>query len=170
MLHLNVVTLAELCHRFGGEMKRRRSGRILNIASSAAYQPTPYFAAYGASKAFVLNFSEALAKELEDHGVSVSCLSPGPTATAFFDAVDSRRVDDAHHFGVSNRADPQDVAKAGVELMLAGGLSQVVGLRNRALAMVNRFAPRAVVASVSKRMLRPRDISAAPCARPDGGR
>lgn len=92
MLQLNVVAVAELCHRYGGEMKRRRAGRILNIASAAAYQPTPYFAAYGASKVFVLNFSEALAKELEDFGVGVSCLSPGPTDTAFFDGVDPRRV------------------------------------------------------------------------------
>ena len=157
MLQLNVVTLAELCHRFGAEMKRRRSGRILNIASAAAYQPTPYFAAYGASKAFVLNFSEALAKELEDHGVSVSCLSPGPTDTAFFDSVDPQRIAGGHHFGKAGRADAGAVARAGVALMLSGGLSQVVGPGNRALVFVNRFAPRAMVASVSKRLLRPLD-------------
>ncbi|MFN7864757.1 MAG: SDR family NAD(P)-dependent oxidoreductase [Curvibacter sp.] len=161
MLQLNVVTLAELCHRFGAEMKHRRSGRILNIASSAAYQPTPYLAAYGASKSFVLNFSEALAKELEDYGVSVSCLSPGPTDTAFFDAVDPRRIAGGHHFGKAKRADPRAVAQAGVDLMLAGALSQVVGLGHRALVFVNRFAPRALVAAVSKRLLRPLDPPAA---------
>lgn len=107
MLQLNVAAVAELCHRYGGETKRRRAGRILNIASAAAYQSTPYFAAYGASKAFVQNPSEALAKELEDFGVSVSCLS------------------------------------------------KVVGAGARALVLVNRFAPRALVASVSKRLLGP---------------
>jgi short-subunit dehydrogenase len=158
MLQLNVVTVAELCHLYGGQMKRRRSGKILNIASTAAYQPTPYFAAYGASKAFVLSFSEALAKELEDFGVSVSCLSPGPTDTAFFDGVDSRRIGGGHHFGKARRADPRAVALAGVELMLGGGLSRAVGIANQALIFSNRFAPRAVVAAISKRLLRPLDL------------
>lgn len=158
MLQLNVVTLAELCQHYGADMKRRRSGRILNVASAAAYQPTPYFGAYGASKAFVLNFSEALAKELEDFGVSVSCLSPGPTDTAFFDEVDPRRIAGGHHFGKSSRADPRAVARAGVDLMLEGGLSKVVGAGNRALVFGNRFAPRPMVAAISKRLLRPLDL------------
>lgn len=160
MLQLNVIAVAELCQLYGADMKRRRAGMILNVASAAAYQPTPYFAAYGASKAFVLNFSEALAKELEDYGVSVSCLSPGPTDTAFFDGVDPRRIAGGHHFGRSGRASARDVAEAGVRLMLGGGLSKVVGLSNRVLVFVNRFAPRAVVAAVSKRLLRPLDAAA----------
>jgi short-subunit dehydrogenase len=161
MLQLNVVAVAELCHRYGAQMKQQRGGRILNIASAAAYQPTPYFAAYGASKAFVLNFSEALAKELEDFGVSVSCLSPGPTDTAFFDEVDPRRIAGGHHFGKTRRADPRTVAQAGVDLMLGGGLSQVVGPGNRALVFANRFTPRVVVAAVSKRLLQPRQVGEA---------
>lgn len=161
MLQLDVVAVAELCHRYGGEMKRRRAGRILNVASTAAFQPTPYFAAYGAAKAFVLNFSEALAKEMEDHGVSVGCLAPGPTDTAFFDGVDPQRIAGGHHFGKAGRADPRDVAAAGVELLLGGGLTRVVGLTNRVMVLGNRFAPRAVVAAVSKRLLRPLDLRAA---------
>lgn len=160
MLQLNVVAVAELCHLYGADMKRRRAGMILNVASAAAYQPTPYFAAYGASKSFVLNLSEALAKELEDYGVSVSCLSPGPTDTAFFDGVDPQRIDGGHHFARSSRASAREVAQAGVRLMLGGGLSRVVGLGNSALVFVNRFAPRAVVAAVSKRILRPLDGAA----------
>lgn len=158
MLQLDVVAVAELCHRYGGEMKRRRAGRILNVASTAAFQPTPYFAAYGAAKAFVLNFSEALAKELEDHGVSVVCLAPGPTATAFFDHVDPRRIADGHFFAKAARADPRDVAAAGVELLLGGGLTRVVGLANRMMILGNRLVPRSMVATVSKRMLRPMEI------------
>lgn len=161
MLQLNVVAVAELCHRYGGEMRRRRAGRILNVASTAAFQPTPYFAAYGAAKAFVLNFSEALAMEMQDHGVSVGCLAPGPTDTAFFDAVDPRRIAGSHHFGKAGRADPRDVAAAGVALMLDGGLTSVVGLTNRLMALANRFAPRATVAAMSKRLLRPLDPRAA---------
>ncbi len=160
MLQLDVVAVAELCHRFGGAMKLRGSGRILNVASTAAFQPTPYFAAYGAAKAFVLNFSEALAKELEDHGVSVGCLAPGPTDTAFFDGVDPRRIAGGHHFGKAGRATPGAVASAGVDLLLDGGLSRVVGMTNRMMVLSNRFVPRSLVAAVSKRLLRPLDIRA----------
>lgn len=158
MLQLDVVAVAELCHRYGGEMRKRRAGRILNIASTAAFQPTPYFAAYGAAKSFVLNFSEALAKELEDHGVSVGCLAPGPTDTAFFDGVDPRRIAGGHFFGKAGRADPRDVAAAGVELLLGGGLTRVVGLTNRLMILGNRLTPRSLVATVSKRLLRPLEI------------
>lgn len=158
MLQLNVVTLAELCRLYGAQMKQRRSGMILNVASSAAYQPAPYFAAYGASKSFVLNFSEALAKELEDFGVSVSCLSPGPTDTGFFDGFDPQRTAGGHFLARKRRSSVQAVAVAGVQLMFGGGLSQVVGFGNQAMTFANRLAPRALVAAVSKRLLRPRDI------------
>ncbi|MFN8736191.1 MAG: SDR family NAD(P)-dependent oxidoreductase [Betaproteobacteria bacterium] len=158
MLQLDVVAVAELCHRYGGAMKQRRAGRILNVASTAAFQPTPYFAAYGAAKAFVLNLSEALAMDLEDYGVRVGCLAPGPTDTAFFDGVDPRRIAGGHHFGKAGRADPRDVAAAGVELLLGGGLTRVVGLANRVMVLSNRFVPRPMVATVSKRLLRPLDI------------
>lgn len=158
MLQLDVVAVAELCHRYGGEMKQRRAGRILNVASTAAFQPTPYFAAYGAAKAFVLNFSEALAKEMEDYGVSVSCLAPGPTDTAFFDGVDPRRIAGGHFFSKAGRANPREVAEAGVALLLDGGLTHVVGLTNRLMILGNRFTPRSVVAAVSKRLLKPLEI------------
>jgi uncharacterized protein len=85
MIHLNITTLTELCTFFGREMKERKKGYILNIASIAAYQPVPYLAAYSATKSYVLNFSEALAKEMEDYHVVVTCLSPGATSTNFFD-------------------------------------------------------------------------------------
>jgi hypothetical protein len=155
MLQLNVVTVAELCQIFGAKMKQRRAGRILNIASTAAFQPTPYFAAYGASKAFVLNFSEALAKEMEDFGVSVSCLAPGPTDTAFFNNVDPQQIDRGHFFRLEGRTDPRKVAQAGVDLMVRGGLTHVVGTTNRLMILGNRLAPRTMVAAISKRMLRP---------------
>jgi len=150
MLQLNIVSVCDLSHRFGAEMRGRRSGRILNIASTAAYQPAPYFAAYGASKAFVLNFSEALAKELEDFGVTVSCLSPGPTQTAFFDGVDAKGISVGYF---EARDDAAAVAGMGIDLMLRGGLSQIVGTRNYLRAFSARIAPRSVVAGFSKRFL-----------------
>jgi short-subunit dehydrogenase len=152
MLQLNVVAVSDLSHLFGAQMRARRSGRILNIASTAAYQPAPYVAAYGASKSFVLNFSEALAKELEDYGVSVSCLSPGPTATAFFRDMDARGVENGY-FDLRDRDDPAAVAAVGIELMLSGGLSKIVGVKNFLQTQSSRLAPRAVVAGISKRLL-----------------
>ncbi|NDA51100.1 MAG: SDR family NAD(P)-dependent oxidoreductase, partial [Betaproteobacteria bacterium] len=163
MLQLNVVAVAELCQAYGALMKQRGDGRILNIASTAAFQPTPYFAAYGASKSFVLSFSEALAKEMEDYGVSVSCLAPGPTDTAFFDGVDPQRIDGGHFFRKSARADPSGVAQQGVELMLRGGMTHVVGAINRFMILGNRLAPRPVVAAISKRLLRPAAVKSDTC-------
>jgi short-subunit dehydrogenase len=155
MLQLNVIAIAELCQIFGVKMKRRRSGIILNVASTAAYQATPYFAAYGASKSFVLCFSEALAKELEDYDVQVSCLAPGPTDTAFFDAMDPKQIADGHMFQKAGRTDVHTVAQAGVDLLDYGGMTNVVGLSNRLTVLGNRFLPRSIVASVSKRLLKP---------------
>ena len=161
MLHLNVIAVAELCQRYGAEMKHRRQGSILNVASTAAFQPTPYFAAYGASKSFVLCFSEALAKELEDYGVSVGCLAPGPTDTAFFDGIDPRRIAGGHFFRKAGRTDPRDVAAAGVELLEHGGMTKVVGLTNQLAILGNRLTPRGVVAAVSKRLMKPKALAIA---------
>jgi len=157
MLQLNVIAVTELCQIFGAQMKRRRSGIILNVASTAAYHATPYFAAYGASKSFVLCLSEALAKELEDYDVQVSCLAPGPTDTAFFDAIDPQKITEGHFFQKAGRTDVRTVAQAGVDLLDYGGMTRVVGLSNRLAVLGNRFLPRSIVASVSKRLLKPVD-------------
>jgi uncharacterized protein len=153
MLQLNITALCELCALYGKQMKQRGRGRILNIASTAAYQPTPFFAAYGASKAFVLNYSEALAKELEDFGVSVSCLSPGPTDTAFFGAMDAQGVKN-EHFEKGSRHSAQRVAELGVETLLNGQLSRIVGTANYLRVWSSRFAPRSMVANIAKGMMR----------------
>ncbi len=83
LLELNVVATAELTHRFLVAMKARRGGAILNVSSTSAFYPTPYFSAYGASKAFILNFSHALHEEARGYGVTVTCLCPGFTRTNF---------------------------------------------------------------------------------------
>lgn len=158
MLQLNVIAVAELCQIFGAQMKVRRSGIILNVASTAAYQATPYFAAYGASKSFVLCLSEAIAKELEDYGVQVSCLAPGPTDTAFFDAINPKQISKGHFFQKAGRTDVRTVAQAGVDLLDKGGMTRVVGLANRLAVLGNRFLPRSTVASISKQLLKPRDV------------
>ncbi|MDF3069456.1 MAG: short-chain dehydrogenase/reductase [Polyangiaceae bacterium] len=153
MLQLNVTTLAELCLSYGKSMKARGRGRILNVASTAAYQPTPFFAAYGASKSFVLSFSEALAKELEDHGVTVTCLSPGPTDTAFFSDLERRGLHNVN-FEPAVRDSASAVAKIGLEALFSGKLSRIVGTKNFWRAWSARLAPRSVVARIAKGMMR----------------
>ncbi|HEY7005204.1 MAG TPA: SDR family oxidoreductase, partial [Sphingomicrobium sp.] len=85
MIDLNVATLADLCRAVAPAMIERKSGGILNVASTAAFQPGPKMAVYFATKAFVLSLSEAIHEELKPHGVKVSCLCPGPTRTEFGD-------------------------------------------------------------------------------------
>jgi short-subunit dehydrogenase len=153
MLQLNVGTLCDLSLLFGAAMKQRKAGRILNVASTAAYQPTPFFAAYGASKSFVLNFSEALAMELRDHGVMVSCLSPGPTDTGFFGEMDATGLRNAH-FAKDGRHDAKAVAAVGLDMLMTGQLSRIVGTQNYLRALMSRFAPRAMVARISKGIMR----------------
>jgi short-subunit dehydrogenase len=86
MLHLNISALTDLSHRFGTRMARQGQGFILNVASTAAFQPGPLMATYFSSKSYVLSFSQALALELGPRGVSVTALCPGPTATGFASA------------------------------------------------------------------------------------
>ena len=152
MLQLNILSLTELCNRYGTAMARRGRGWILNIASTAAYQPTPYFAAYGASKAYVLNFSEALAMELEDRGVVVSCLSPGPSDTAFFSDMDQRGLQ-VEALAKGGRRSARAVAEVGLERLFAGKLSSIDGRINALKARSLRLVPRAVVARFSKTLM-----------------
>jgi len=154
MFQLNVTSLCELCLLYGQQMKARGNGRILNVASTAAYQPTPFFAAYGASKAFVLNFSEGLTKELEDYGVAVSCVSPGPTDTAFFGDMDKQGIS-VDHFDKGARDKASEVARVGIDALYRGRLSRIVGMKNFWRAFMSRLAPRSVVAKVAKGLMRP---------------
>jgi len=154
MMQLNIISVCELCLLFGKIMKQHRKGRILNVASTAAYQPTPYFASYGASKSYILNFSEALAKELEDFGVTVSCLCPGPTDTGFFKSIDEHKKSN-NHFAKINRQNPEEVAATGIDMLFKGHLSKIVGTRNYLTAFSSRFAPRTMVASVAKKVMQP---------------
>ena len=154
LLQLNIVALTELCALFGSDMKKAQKGMILNIASTAAYQPSPYFAAYGASKSYVLNFSEALAKELENYQVSVTCLSPGATDTSFFEVA---KIDDIKNTQLkkSARQSAQEVAQIGIEAMFSKKLSVIPGFKNKFLAFSNRLAPRPLVAKIAKQIMKP---------------
>lgn len=147
MVQLNCATLLELCHLFGQEMRERKNGRILNIASTAGFQPGPYMATYYATKAFVVSFSEALAYELKDSGVTVTCHCPGATATEF----SGRAGNDSSRLFQRPGGVPkaQDVAAHAYEAMLQGEVLSVHGLLNWVSMQSLRLSPRAVVRSIT---------------------
>ena len=147
MIQVNVAALTHLTKLFLPAMVKRKAGRILNVASTAAFQPGPLMAVYYATKAYVLSFSEALAEELRNSGVTVTALCPGPTRTQFADVaqIGSSRLFSA--FGVAAAA---DVAEFGVSAMLHGRRVAIPGIKNKLVAQANRFAPRALSARVAR--------------------
>lgn len=150
MLMLNMVNLSTLCQLFGRNMKEKKLGYILNVASIAAYQPIPLFSAYSASKSFVLHFSEGIAKELEDDNVVVSCLSPGQTKTNFFTEAGIKDSEDGF-FASKRWMSSEKVAQYGIKLLFHKKISGIPGVSNKLLAFSNRFAPRSLVATLTKK-------------------
>jgi short-subunit dehydrogenase len=139
LIDLNITTLTRLTKLLLPAMVRRRSGRIMNVASTAAFQPGPYMAVYYATKAYVLYYSEAIAEELKDTGVSVTVLCPGPTISGFQDKADM------HVSGlVKGKKLPtsKDVADYGVPAMFAGKRVAIHGTMNWIGAQAARFTPR----------------------------
>jgi len=147
MLEVDVAALVELTHRLLPPMLAARSGRILNVASTAAFQPGPYMAVYYASKAFVLSFSEALAYELSGSGVSVTCLCPGPTRTEFQARSGMEKLRMLHN-PLIRVASAEAVAKAGYRGLLAGKRLVIPGFPNWLGTFVLRFVPRRAVPAV----------------------
>ena len=144
MLRVNVVALTHLTKLFLPAMLARRRGYVMNVASTAAFQPGPLMAVYYASKAYVLSFSEALSNECGGTGVRVSALCPGPTETGFVAAAgmgDSKLFDRAV-------MDARTVAVAGYRGLLAGKPVVIPGLRNNLLARSIGFFPRGLVTKV----------------------
>ena len=117
MIRLNVGATAELSHRFLVAMKGRGSGWILNVASTAAFLPGPWFGSYSATKAFVLSLSQALHEEAKRDGVVVTCLCPGYTRTGFQAAAGMKPADEALLFPVM---DADAVAEAGLRALVRG--------------------------------------------------
>lgn len=149
MLQLNVMALTHLTRLFLPGMVARRSGRVLNVASTAAFQAGPLMAGYYASKAYVLSLSEALHDEVSDMGVTVTCLCPGPTSTEFDKRAD---IGKSKLFQGSNVMDSMTVARAGFDGMMAGQPVVIPGARNKALAFATRLVPRMTVARIARGM------------------
>ena len=148
LIQVNVTALAHLTKLFLPGMLHRRSGRILNIASTAAFVPGPYMAAYFASKAFVRSFSESLAGEVAGTGVTVTVLCPGATRTAF--AERAGMAETRLFRGAAMSA--AEVAQIGFDAMMAGKREAIAGARNRWMMFGARFAPRSVLAGITRRL------------------
>ena len=144
LLQLNVAALTALTHLFLQPMLKRANGRILNVASLAAFGPLPRVAVYAASKAYVLSFTEALAVELSDTGVSVTVLCPGPTATAMMEkwSVLTNHQAEVPAFLMMK---PEDVAREGFEACMSGKTVYVHGLVNQLTSSWMQYSPRWLV-------------------------
>jgi len=149
LMQVNLMAPMHLARLFLPDMLRRRSGRILNVASTAAFVPGPFMALYYASKAALLSFSEAVANELKGSGVTATVLCPGPTRTDFFQAAG---IEDSNLLRGGNVMDSSTVARAGYRAMMAGKAEVIAGARNRWMMRGVRLVPRTVVADVTRRL------------------
>jgi uncharacterized protein len=148
MLRVNVESLVVLTRGLAPAMLARRRGAIVNVASTAAFQPVPWMAVYGATKAFVLSFSEALSEEFRDRRVRVLALCPGATATNF-----SAIAGESAQFGRRRR--PEQVVATALRALDAGRSGVVVdGAANRLMSALPRVAPRGLVTRVAGRVMR----------------
>ena len=145
MIDLNCGALVDLAHAVLPGMIERKQGSILNIASTAAFQPGPGMAVYFATKAFVLSFSEALHEEVKKDGVIVSALCPGPTATEFGDVAGWKPAGPSAKIFVDMAADSADVVRAGLDGLEKGRAIVIPGAMNKSTAQAHRFFPRSWV-------------------------
>jgi hypothetical protein len=158
-VRLNVDALTELTCALLPQMRARNRGAIVNVASTAAFQPLPYMAVYGATKAYVLSFTEALWAETRGTEVRVTALCPGATDTLFFDTA-------SEHASIGRRMAPAEVVAAAFSALERRHCSVIPGLRNRLLAGTPRLAPRQTVVRISERTMRPNGSATAYVTRP----
>lgn len=149
MIRLNVTTLVALTHRYLQKMRERRSGTIINVSSSASFQPVPFMATYAATKAFVTSFSEALAEENRAHGITVTALCPGPTDTNFF------AVANAKPLQMKGMQTPEEVVETALNAARRGRSTIVSGWTNYIGSVLGTFVPNAVVTRAIGGVLRP---------------
>jgi short-subunit dehydrogenase len=149
MINLNCSSLVELTHTFLPQILKK-NGRILNVASTAAFQPVPFMSVYAATKAFVLSFSEALNSEIKSKGASVTALCPGPTKTNF-DKV--AKLSKSVLFTGSSVMNADEVAKIGFNAMMDRKSSVITGTQNKVGALFTRLVPMSTSASIAKKMM-----------------
>lgn len=150
---VDVASVVALTHAFLPSMVARGEGAVINVASTAAFQPTPYMAVYGASKAFVLSFSQALSEEYRKRGIRFLALCPGATETNFFQVAGEGAA-------VGRKRTSEQVIATGLQALEQGRTFVIDGQTNAFTTFGERFMPRPLVARVSGQMLRPRDAKA----------
>jgi short-subunit dehydrogenase len=148
-INVNIIALTQLSRLFVGPMIERGRGAIVNIASTAAYQPVPNMSVYAATKAYVLSFTEGLWGELQGTGVTALAVSPGGTATEFFDVAGGRAM-------AGGLMTPEQVVATTLSALDASSPapSVIVGTRNRVLAVAGRFVPKRQLIAVAKTLMK----------------
>lgn len=147
MINLNITTLTYLTHLFLPGMVTRKNGKIMNVASTAAFQPGPLMSVYFATKAFVLFFTEAIANELEGTGITVTALCPGATASGFQAAAS---MEDSKLVKGKKIPSSKEVAAYGYKAMMQGKVVAIHGIKNYLLAQGARFSPRSLTVKVAR--------------------
>ncbi len=152
MVQVNILVVTQLARLALPEMRQRGSGRILNVASCAAFNAGPLMAVYFATKAYVLHFSEAIAQECAGSGVTVTALCPGATATEFHRTAGF--PGESWLFAPPIAAHPATVARYGIRAMYAGRRIAIPGLMNKVSVFMLRFIPRRLAVLLTQRVLR----------------
>jgi short-subunit dehydrogenase len=146
-IQLNILALTELARLFLPPMLARHSGRIMNVASTAGFQPGPLMAVYYATKAYVISFSEALANEVRNSGVTVTCFCPGATHTGFAKRAGNDRSRLFKQLGAMN---VDKVALDGYHAVMEGRTLAISGAHNWLVMQSTRFAPRKLITAISR--------------------
>jgi len=149
MINLNITSLVILNRLFLNDMIKKNSGKIMNVASTAAFQPGPYMAVYYATKAFALSFSEAVSEELSGTNVTVSCLCPGPTETEFQNraGIAETKMMNRRNFTVMTA---ENVALTGYKKMMKGKRIIIPGFTNKAGAFFVKLFPRKIISKITR--------------------
>jgi uncharacterized protein len=148
MMRINMESVTVLTKRFLPQIHARK-GKIMNVASTAAFQPGPYMAVYYATKSYVLSFTEAIASELAGSGVTVTALCPGPTRSGF---QDKAAMNESALVKGKRLPDAQSVGIAGYKAMMRGKRVYIPGIMNALMAQSVRFTPRNLATEIVKRM------------------
>jgi short-subunit dehydrogenase len=149
MINLNITSLSHFTRLFLPDMIKRKSGKIMNVASTAAFQPGPTMAVYFATKAFVLSFSEAINNEVSENGITVTALCPGATESGFQEAA---AMEGSKLFTGRKLPSSRQVAEYGYKAMMKGKAVAIHGLMNAIMANSVRFAPRSVIVKITRKM------------------
>lgn len=149
MIQVNVTSLVHLTKLFMQPMLHRKAGRIMNVASIAAFQPGPLMSIYYSTKAFVLSFSQAIDEELRHTGVTVTCLCPGPVATEF---AETAGLNETPLFTLASVPDAETVARYGYLAMMQGKRIAIPGAANKLIVQAERLLPRAFVTRAARKL------------------